>query len=123
MLRAPTLAIVTLGLLASCYRLSPDEAHVIGTWQWSTIDAFGQITFTRNHRVSTCFTQTEGGPCDTESILHGTWRVEDENVLYTLDYSRFQAEDLRNRKDEAIPLRWFRAGAAPRDESNFRRAR
>ena len=122
MLRAFPFA-AALGLLASCYRLSPDEAQVVGTWQWHTMHAFGRITFLRDHRVTTCFTEKEDGPCDSESVLHGSWHVSGDNVVYNLDYSRFEAEDLRNRKDEVIPVRWFRGGAAPRDESNFRRVR
>ena len=87
------------------------------------MDAHGRMIFTRFHRVSMCFPETENGPCPAAGVIKGTWHIDGDNVVYNLDYSRFDSEKLKQRKNEGFPLRWFRDGAAREDESNFHRVK
>jgi hypothetical protein len=122
MLRAAIFAIAITAMTSSCYHPSADEERVVGTWLYTGMDAFGRITFTRDHKVLFCFPDAREQPCDPKWTAHGTWRISGEDVVYNIDYSALSGPT-RQRKDETLPLRWFRAGAAPATESNFKRVR
>jgi hypothetical protein len=104
---AHTIAAIALSMLSVCHPLSPEEAKVVGTWQWLGMDAIGKLTFTRDHRVAECLLRGEAyeGDCPPQDIKHGRWWIRGDQVVYKI-------ED--GFSDEAtLPLQWFLDGGAP----------
>jgi hypothetical protein len=71
----------------ACHRLSPAEEKVVGTWEWTTIDAVGRMTVHPNHRFDLWFIDSkedEDHP-DPQYVTHGRWTVDGTEFTSTFD--------------------------------------
>jgi hypothetical protein len=80
----PAIAITILALaVLAAILLSIAEKRVIGTWEYSGLDATRRIRFTADHKVSDWWPEMG----DTEQTgVHGTWRIAGWNVVLSMDY-------------------------------------
>jgi hypothetical protein len=85
-------ATIVCGLaLPSCHRASGDEARLIGTWEYTTVDAVGRLRFDGDHKVALWFVESPTDGVEPKDALWGTWRIEGDQVLLDMDYeSRFK---------------------------------
>jgi hypothetical protein len=78
--------------MTGCYRVLPEEQKIIGTWEFTGIDATGRVVFRRDHTVVDLF------PEDDRSInarwiplAAGKWRLEGNDIV---------------TEEETLPLRF-----------------
>jgi hypothetical protein len=73
----PRLALLALLFVSSCHRITPAEEKLLGTWEWSSIDATGRIEFRRDHTTTTLF-YLDG---QWEPVTSGKWRLKANDLL------------------------------------------
>ena len=115
--------LVIVATAVSCSnRVSQDEAAVVGTWRQESVDAAIRYSFTRDHLVAVCFPEGHE-PCDPSTVLHGTWWIRGDDVVYALDYTALKPfpPGRTPDKEETIPLARFRDRTTPQVAPYFRR--
>ena len=56
------------------------EQKLVGRWQWTYIEGVGEMTFTRDHKITVAFPQSAGsrrGSLET----NGTWHLEGDTLV------------------------------------------
>lgn len=69
-----TLLISLCSIGCAVAQLLPLEQRIVGTWQFSSIDATGRMIFRADHTYSTMFPFS--GLHDWKVVTRGTWRIE-----------------------------------------------
>jgi hypothetical protein len=110
-----------LVLVTACSRLSPNEEKVVGTWEYTGIDATGRVVLRRDHTVVDMFF-IEGA---WEPVASGTWRLEG-NELVTEENSligpSIPGDTPRPKEITRLKIRAFERNKLVRDEdSDFTR--
>lgn len=106
MLRFPIYLAAFLLLLGSaCDRTAPSDKDVVGTWEWSSMDATGRMKFDSDHRVVQWWVETSDGDAVPATASVGTWRIEGPDVAYVLHNQHLDAP--QPEKESKIPLTDF----------------
>ena len=119
--RILTSALVALSLTA-CHRLSANERRLIGTWEYTTVDAIGRLRFYADHKVALWFVDSAEEGIEPRDAFNGTWRVDGDQVALNIDYkSAFKDSPLKPPESEGkMPLSQFdRAAQKTHDRPYF----
>lgn len=65
-------------MLCACAQLSPTEKMLVGTWQFTGIDATGRMVLRADHRSATLFPITGQ---NFEVVAKGSWRVDGDELV------------------------------------------
>src|SRR3954464_10815824 len=91
MLKRPHAFSLTFFLLAivACGHASNDT-KLVGTWQYTTMDAVGRMTFTADHKVVGSFPKdatVDARLPDAQFVVvtAGTWRLEGQELVTEMD--------------------------------------
>jgi hypothetical protein len=78
MLTSRTILVSLCSISCAAAQLSSFERGIIGTWQFSGMDATGRMIFRANHTYSTLFPFSRGddGLRDWTVVFKGTWRID-----------------------------------------------
>ena len=85
MLRVSTIIVLsTATLLVGCYRLSPAEEKVVGTWEFSGVDFTNRLVYRRDHSAEELYRRDDGlwSRIQPWAVLsRGTWRLEGDTIV------------------------------------------
>ena len=81
------LLLITVSAFAGCAPMSSADEDAVGTWQEDSADAVMRYSFTADHKVALCFSQD--GSCEPAEVVHGTWWIRGDDVVYSLNLSPF----------------------------------
>ena len=79
-------------------RLSPEEAKLVGTWQYVTIDAVGRFTLTATHRVTLAFPRDDSADSPFRATAWGHWRLNGDEFVYDIANKKLSVEKREIRK-------------------------
>lgn len=68
-------------LMVGCYRLSPDEEKVIGTWEFAGSGTTGRVVFRRDHTVVDLFPENKKPNARWEAVASGKWWLEGDTIV------------------------------------------
>jgi hypothetical protein len=60
--------------------LSPNEKKLVGTWEFTGIDATGRLTLRADHTSETLFPDMDDST-KWEVLLRGSWRLEGNDLI------------------------------------------
>lgn len=75
------LGITSLVAAIGCQRTSPTEEKVIGTWEFTGLDATGRVVFRRDHKVIDLFLEGDGPNARWIPTSWGKWRLEGNEIV------------------------------------------
>ena len=67
--------------MVGCQRVTPAEERVIGTWEFTGLDATGRVVFRRDHKVVDLFTDGDGPNARWIATFWGKWRLEGNEIV------------------------------------------
>jgi hypothetical protein len=99
----------------ACHHVSPAEERIIGTWEFTGIDATGRVVFHRDHTVVDLFPEPQA-PYAWEPAASGTWRLEGDVVVTDDQMLPIPGYSPHPRRITRIPIREYHGDRWVRDE-------
>jgi hypothetical protein len=62
------------------------ESRVIGTWEYSTLDAIGRMRFYPDHKMAWWFVETPEESIEPKDAVYGKWSIRGAYLVCDLDY-------------------------------------
>ncbi len=73
--------LTSLVVVVGCQRTSPTEEKIIGTWEFTGLDATGRVVFRRDHQVIDLFLEGDGPNARWIPTSWGKWRLEGNEIV------------------------------------------
>ena len=89
MLRAVRISIAIVAALVCIFAilLWTSESRVIGTWEYSTLDAIGRMRFYADHKTAWWFVETGTESIEPKDAVYGTWYIRGLHLVCDMDYA------------------------------------
>ncbi|MFN2542000.1 MAG: hypothetical protein ABR514_07515, partial [Chthoniobacterales bacterium] len=78
-------------------RLSPEEAKLVGTWEYVAIDAVGHFTLTAGHRVTLAFPRDDSANAPFRATAWGHWRLDGNEFVYDISNKKLGIDKQQTR--------------------------
>ena len=127
-------AAVAAVLILVGYRVWPKESEIVGTWEYSGLDAVRQITFRPDHTVSDYWPEMGqkeedgmrgvwhiAGPHPTK--VDGKWRLSEVGVFVKFDMKTVLNDPSAADQSEVMGITQFRENRRRTDRPYFVRVR
>lgn len=92
---------------ASCERITPAESKVIGTWEFTGLDATVRLVFRRDHTVVSLSSQADGSKGKWAPAAWGTWRLEANEIVTDEEVFPIAGYLPKHRQVARVPIRAF----------------
>ena len=63
------------------------ESRVIGTWEYSGLDAIGRMRFYPDHKTAWWFVETGTESTEPKDAVYGSWHIRGLYLVCDMDYS------------------------------------
>jgi hypothetical protein len=101
------LGIMPVVALVSCQRLSPGEEKIIGTWEFTGLDATGRVVFRRDHTVVDLFPENDSTIAKWAPTAWGKWRLEGNEIVTDEEILPIPGHSTPPRRITRLPIREF----------------
>lgn len=91
----------------SCERITPAEAKVLGTWEFTGLDATVRLVFRRDHTVVSLSSQADGFKEKWAPAAWGTWRLEGNEIVTDEEVFPIGGYLPKHRQVARVPIREF----------------
>jgi hypothetical protein len=63
------------------------ESRVIGTWEYTTLDAIGRMRFYADHKTAWWFVERSSESIEPHDAVYGTWHIRGIDLVCDMDYT------------------------------------
>jgi hypothetical protein len=99
MLRTATrIAVIAIAALICVFAvlLWAAESRVVGTWEYTTLDAIGRMRFYPDHKTAWWFVDSSSESIEPHDAVYGTWHIRGVYLVCAMDYTPvFKDSDMR----------------------------
>jgi hypothetical protein len=110
-------ALLVLLCASGCYRNAPEEDKILGTWEFTGIDATGRVVFRRDHKVVHLFPEQDSSTnARWIPLAAGTWRLEGNEIVTDVKTLPLRGVDSPTQRTTRMMVREFHEDRLVREE-------